>query len=158
MESSWRRKVLSPSLSFSLSISISLSLSFFSEREPTPKFSRVVIRERALGKKTGRFIFTHGRPALRVIFSLSGKNATFARASAMTSRSLHPPWNWLQRVYERRGKSIIFHPSQKPGRQCVCIGCPKHCVRSTDSTDFLIKSVSQFLCEIKGNLFWDFSN
>lgn len=31
-------------------------------------------------RKTGRFIFTHGRPALRVIFSLSAeKNATFAR-------------------------------------------------------------------------------
>lgn len=36
-------------------------------------------RESPTGEQTRRFIFTHGRPALRVIFSLSGKNATFAR-------------------------------------------------------------------------------
>lgn len=52
-----------------------LSLSFLEQRS---KFSRVVIRERAHGRKTGRFIFTHER--LCVSFSHSPGRTRLLRA------------------------------------------------------------------------------
>lgn len=90
-------------MSLSKKASLYLHVLLFLKSQSAPKFSRVVIRERAHGKKTGRFIFTHERPALRVIFSLSGKNATFARAKRhdfsfptstvkLTSKSLRTTW------------------------------------------------------------------
>lgn len=55
--------------------SISLFSFFFKNNSRLQSFR--VIRERAHGRKTGRFIFTHERPALRVIFSLSGEERDF---------------------------------------------------------------------------------